>query len=133
MGNFLIALPACWAKEDGMTSIREQWNLEMALEVLKSKAIESKTWSEAAKWILLYGPPELQEIMRQASNIATNSFFPQLEPERYTESGDPCYDIEKVAEALGVTKQEALEKMAEMEYEQGIQHLFAGSETYKIQ
>ncbi len=116
-----------------MLLFKEQWNLEMALEVLKNKTVESKTWSEAAKWILLYGPPELQEIMRQASSIATNSYFPQLEPERYTELGEPCYDIEKVAEALGVTRKEALEKMAEMEYEQGVQHLFHGSETEKIQ
>ena len=115
-----------------MTSFREHWNLEMALEVLKNKSVESRTWSEAAKWILLYGPPELQEVMRQASNIATRSCFPELEPERYTDAGEPCYDIEKVAEVLGVTKQEALEKMAEMEYEQGIQHLFDGSETHKI-
>jgi len=116
-----------------MISFREQWNLEMALEVLKNKNIDSKTWADAAKWILLYGPPELRKIMQQASNIATNSTFPQLEPERYTESGEPCYDIEKIAEALGVSRQEALEKIAEMENEQSMQHLFDGSDTNKIQ
>lgn len=116
-----------------MISFKEQWNLEMALDVLKNKTIESRTWSEAAKWILLYGPPELQEIIRQASSIATSSCFPELEPERYSESGDPCYDIEKVAETLGVTKQEALKKMAEMEHEHGVKHLFDDSETFKIQ
>ena len=115
-----------------MTSFKEQWNLEMALEVLKNKKVESAIWSEAAKWIMLYGPPKLQEVMRQASNIATNSCFPRLEPERYTEFGDPCYNIEKIAEALGITKQEALQKMARMEYEQGIQHLFDASETENI-
>jgi hypothetical protein len=119
--------------EYGMTSFKEQWNLEMALEVLKNKNVESRIWSDAAKWVMLYGPPELQEVMRRASGIATKSSFPQLEPERYTESGDPCYDIEKVAEALGITKEKALEKMAEMEYEQGVQHLFDASETEDIQ
>ena len=116
-----------------MTSFREQWDIEMALEVLKNQSVESSTWSEAAKWIMLYGPPELQEVLRQASSIAINSCFPQLEPERYTDSGEPCYDINKIAEALGVTKQEALEKIAEMENEQGIQHLFDASETENIQ
>ena len=116
-----------------MTNFKEQWNLEMALDVLKSQNVESATWSEAAKWIMLYGPPKLQEVMRQASNIATKSCFPKLEPKRYTGFGDPCYDIEKIAEALGITKQEALEKMAEMEYEQGIQHLFDESDTENIQ
>ena len=116
-----------------MTSLREEWNLGMALEVLKNKNVESKIWSEAAKWIMLYGPPELQEVMKQASQIAIKSYFPQLEPKRYTESGEPCYDIEKIAEALGITRQEAMEKMAEMEKEQGIQHLFDASETGNIQ
>ncbi len=82
---------------------------------------------------MLYGPPELQEVMQRASNIATKSCFPQLEPERYTESGVPCYDIEKIAKALGITRQEAVQKMAEIEYEQGIQHLFDTSETENIQ
>ena len=116
-----------------MVSFKEQWDLEMALEVLKNRSVESKVWSDAAKWIMLYGPPELQEVLRQASSIAINSYFPQLEPERYTDSGEPCYDINKIAEALGVTKQEALEKIAEMENEQGVQHLFDASETENIQ
>ena len=116
-----------------MISFKEQWNLEMALEVLKNKSVESETWSEAAKWIMLYGPSKLQEVLRQASNIATNSCFPELEPERYTESGEPCYNIEKIAKTLGMTKQEALEKMAEMENEQGIRHIFDASETDNIQ
>ena len=116
-----------------MTSFKEQWNLEMALEVLRNKNVESKIWSEAAKWVMLYGPPELREVMRQASGIATKSCFPQLDPERYTESGEPCYDIERIAEVLGITKQEALERMAEMEDELGVQHLFDESETGKIQ
>jgi hypothetical protein len=116
-----------------MLTFKEQWNLEMALEVLKSQSVESATWSEAAKWIMLYGPPKLQEVMRQASNIAIKSCFPKLQAERYTGAGDPCYDIEKIAEALGITRQEALEKMAEIEYEHGIQHLFDASETDNIQ
>ena len=116
-----------------MIAFKDQWNLEMALEVLKNKTVESKIWSDAAKWLMLYGPPELQKIMKKASSIATNSCFPQLAPERYTEAGTPCYNVEKVAEALGVTREDALEKMAEMEYEQGIQHLYDISETHNIQ
>jgi hypothetical protein len=115
-----------------MTSFKEQWDLEMALAVLKSQTVESGVWSEAAKWIMLYGPPELQEVMRQASDIAIKSCFSDLEPERYTEEGHPCYNIDKIAEALGITRQEALERMSEMENEQGIQHLFDSSETNNI-
>ena len=40
--------------------------------------------------------------------------------------------IEKIAEALGITREEAMEKMAEMEYEQNVQHMFDSSETHNI-
>ena len=116
-----------------MIAFKDQWNLEMALEVLKNKKVDSRTWSDAAKWLMLYGPPDLQKIMQKASSIATNSCFPKLAPERYTGAGDPCYNVEKVAEALGVTREDALKKMAEMEYDQGIQHLYDISETNDIQ
>ncbi len=115
-----------------MTSFKEQWNFEMAFEVLKSQTVDSEVWSEAAKWIMLYGPPELQKVMRQASDIAIKSCFPNLEPERYTEDGNPCYNIDKIAEALGITRQEALEGISEMEDEHGIQHLFDADETDNI-
>ena len=115
-----------------MVSFKDEWDLEMALDVLKNKSVDSKSWSDAAKWIMLYGPPELQQVMRLASDAATKSCFPELEPERYTEDGEPCYDIEKIAEALGMTREEALEKMAEMEDEHGIRHLFDASETGKV-
>ena len=116
-----------------MIAFKDQWNLEMALEVLKNKTVDSKIWSDAAKWLMIYAPPELQKIMKKASSIATYSYCPQLAPERYTAAGTPCYNVEKVAEALGVTREDALEKMAEMEYDQGIQHLYDISETYSIQ
>ena len=114
-----------------MTSLKEQWNLEMALTVLTSETVGSETWAEAAKWIMLYGPPELRDVMRQASSSATKSCFLELEPERYTEDGEPCYDIEKIAEALGGSKEEALKMMMELEDELGIQHIFGSSETIK--
>ena len=116
-----------------MILFKEQWNLEMALEVLKNENVESEVWSEAAKWIMLYGPPELQEVMQQAATIATKSCFPQLEPERFTGSGEPCYSIERVAVALEISKEEAMEKIAAMQDEQGVQHLFDKSETEDIQ
>jgi len=115
-----------------MVSFKDEWNLEMALDVLKHKSVDSKIWSEAAKWIMLYGPSELQEILRQASDAATKSCFSGLEPDRYTEDGEPCYDIEKIAHALGMTREEALEKMVEIQEEYGIRHLYDASETGNI-
>ena len=115
-----------------MISFKDQWNLEMALTVLTSETVGSDTWAEAAKWLMLYGPPELRDVMRQASSVATKSCFPELEPERYTEAGEPCYHIDKIAEALGVSREVALEMLLELEDELGIQHVIDSSETTKL-
>lgn len=115
-----------------MVSFKDEWNLEMALDVLKNKSVDSRLWSDAAKWIMLYGPPELQEVIRQASDTATKSCFPGLEPERYTGNGEPCYDIDKIADALGMSREEALEKLAEMQEEHGIKQLFDSSDMENI-
>jgi hypothetical protein len=120
-------------RDSRMVSFKEQWNLDMALDVLKSKSIDSKTWADAAKWILLYGPSALQHIMQEASGLAISSCYPQLEAERYTESGEPCYAIEKIAEILGMSKRETLQKMAELESEHDIRNLYESSETENIQ
>jgi hypothetical protein len=69
--------------------------------------------------------------MRQASSSATKSCFPELKPDRYTEDGEPCYDIGRIAEALGGSREEALEMMMELEDDLGIQHIFDSSETTK--
>ena len=115
-----------------MTSFKDEWDLEMALEVLKNNSVDSQTWSEAAKWLMLYGPPDLQEILTKASSIATESCFPELTPDGYTESGEPCYNIDKIAEALGMTRDEAVQKISELEQEHRLQHLFDETETKKI-
>jgi hypothetical protein len=72
-----------------MIPFKEQWNQEMALAVLRHETVASKIWFEAAKWVLLYGPSELPEILQQASQMATDSGFPELEPGGYTKSGKP--------------------------------------------
>lgn len=116
-----------------MGDFRDQWSIEMALEILQQKTVDSKTWTDAAKWLLLYGPPEIQDLIRQASATATNKYFPDLGAARFNEDGQPCYEVEAVASALGVSKEELLEHMAEMEREFGVKHLFEESDTHKIQ
>ena len=71
--------------------------------------------------------------MQEASGLAISSCYPQLEAERYTESGEPCYAIEKIAEILGMSKRETLQKMAELESEHDIRNLYESSETENIQ
>ena len=116
-----------------MTDFRNEWDLGMALEVLHSENVDGKIWAEAVKWLLLFGPPEIREMISQASSTATGKFFPELSPTGYTEQGEPLYDIKKLAESLGMSEEEALAKMADLEAELDIQSLYDAPDAHKIQ
>ena len=116
-----------------MTAFKDEWDLGMALQVLHSETVDSKVWSEAVKWLFLFGPPAIREMISHASSIATNEFFPELFPIGYTEQGEPLYDIKKLAESLGISEEEALETMAELEAEHAIKNLYDPSGAQKIQ
>ncbi len=113
--------------------LKEQWNLEMALAVLENQTVDSKLWAEAVEWLLLYGPPQIKELVTQASGMATQEHFPELKATSYTPDGQPCYDIQAIADALGLSREEVLKKIAEMEMKQNVIHLYEESETEKIQ
>ncbi|MHB1015111.1 MAG: hypothetical protein ACYC2W_07510 [Desulfurivibrionaceae bacterium] len=116
-----------------MTAFRNEWDLSMALQVLHSETVDSKIWAEAVKWLFLFGPPAIREKISQASSMATGEFFPELSPVGYTEQGDALYDIKKLAESLGMSEEEALAKMEELEAEHDIQSLYDAPGTHKIQ
>lgn len=113
-------------------SFEKEWDLEMAMAVLENKTVDSKTWAEAVEWLLLYGPPHIRELLGQASNTATGECFPELQPTGYTDDGQPLYDLQAIADSLGITKEEAEQKLAEKEIMQGVRHLFDESETHKV-
>jgi hypothetical protein len=71
-------------------------------------------------------------MISQASSMATGEFFPELSPLGYTDRGEPLYDIKKLAASLGMSEEEALAKMAELEAEHEIQSLYAAEEARKI-
>ncbi len=116
-----------------MHSFKDEWNFEMALEVLQSETVDSKIWSDAVKWLMLFGPPQVKELLNQASSMATTKFFPELAPIGYTNEGQPLYDIKALAQSLGMSEEEALDKMAELEKEHGFQNVFAEEESHKVQ
>jgi hypothetical protein len=116
-----------------MTDLRHQWNLEMALEVLKSETIDSKTWAEAVEWLLLFGPPEIKEVLTMASSHATKESFTELKPEGFTEEGQPCYSLSSLADALNIDADEAMQKLSELERESDSRFLFDPGETSKLQ
>lgn len=116
-----------------MDSLKEQWNFAMALAVLQNETVDSKLWSEAAEWMMVFGPPPLREVLRQASSLATQAHYPELTPRDYTPEGEPCYSIAEVARSLGISEEEALAKMAELEERHGTRHLFPPVAGHKLQ
>ena len=85
---------------------KELWDLESAMKVLEHDTVDSKLWAEAVEWLMLYGPPEIQELLIEASTTATNSSFPGLTPSHYTPSGQPVYDVKVLADSLGISEDE---------------------------
>jgi hypothetical protein len=95
---------------------KELWDLETAMKVLTHDSVDSKLWAEAVEWLILYGPPEIRQLLIDASTTATNSSFPDLKPIHYTSDGQAFYDIGELAQSLGIDEDEArkiLEKKEE--------------------
>ena len=85
---------------------KDQWDLETALKILQHKTVDSQLWAEAAEWLLLYGPPEISNMLLNASGQATRHCFPQLHELGQTSDGTPLYDLEEIAQSIGLTKEE---------------------------
>ncbi len=88
---------------------KDLWDLESAMQVLEHKTVDSKLWAEAVEWLLHYGPPEIRQMLLDASEIATGTTFPDLKPTHYTSEGQPCYDIGALAKTLGITENQTRE------------------------
>ncbi len=116
-----------------MTDFKEQWTLEAALEILRHPTVDSRTWADAVEWLLLYGPPEIQQLLQEASGHATRESFPDLRPTGFTPDGQPCYDIGDIARSLNISEEEAARMVAEKEMRHGMRQLFDRDETHKIQ
>ncbi len=114
-------------------NFKRQWDVEMAMTVLENKTVDSKLWAEAVEWLLLYGPPRIKEILSQASSMATQEHFPELKPTGYSPDGQPCYDVRKLAEFLGLTPEDIMKKLGEMEIKQESIHLYSENEINKLQ
>ncbi len=103
---------------------RDHWDLDTAMTVLQNKTVDSKLWAEAVEWLLLYGPPEIVDMLLKASSHATNNTFPELQVRNYTHDGQPCYDVKEIARSLGITEQEAVEIIARKEQFHSKPHFF---------
>ncbi|MFT5698184.1 MAG: hypothetical protein ACI8ZB_001038 [Desulforhopalus sp.] len=94
---------------------KELWDLKSAMMVLENDTVDSKLWAEAVEWLILYGPPEIQSLLLEASATATNTSFPSLAPTHYTTGGQPIYDIKELAQTLGIPEEEVKKILEEKE------------------
>lgn len=116
-----------------MSTFAHHWSLEVALEILQHPTVDSRLWAEAVEWLLIYGPPEIREVLQQASGHATQSSFPGLKIQGYAPDGSPCYDIGELAQSLGISEEEARAQLQEMESRHGMRHGFDEDETSGLQ
>ena len=103
------------------------------MAVLENKDVDSDTWAEAVEWLLLFGPPQVKELLTQASETAAQSCFPELTPTSYSPDGQPLYDLSQLAKALGLSEEETRQRLQEKEEKQGIRHLYSAEDAMKIQ
>jgi hypothetical protein len=116
-----------------MTQFSQQWTLQSAVAILEHPTVDSAIWAEAVEWLLIYGPPQTQELLRQASEHATGHSFPELQPHRFAPDGSPCYDIDELARSLGISAEEARQQLAEKEEKHGIRHGYSEEDTTGLQ
>jgi len=104
----------------------------MALEVLASESVEAGLWSEAVRWLLLYGPPPLRDLLDEAANKAFAQGFPGVLPQGYDQSGQPYYDLHQLAAAQGVPVAEVAEHLTRLQETVGLELLVDGDRVYKV-
>ena len=103
------------------------------MEILAHPTVDSKIWAEAVEWLLLHGPPEIPEMLQQASGYAAGREFPGLKAQGFTSEGDPVYSVADLAAALGISEEEAAEIIAEKQHKHGVRQFFEEQETRKVQ
>lgn len=116
-----------------MTTFQQEWDEAMAMAVLENPTVDSKIWSEAVEWLLLFGPSHIKELLTQASETAAQSCFPELTATSFSPDGQPLYDISQLAKALGISEEETKQRLQEKEQQQGIRHLYTTADALKIQ
>lgn len=116
-----------------MTEFKREWTVESAMQILQHPTVDSKIWADAVEWLLLYGPPGIKEKLTDASSYATSKEFPDLKPEGFTGEGELVYSVAEMAQALGISEEEAAEIIAEKQQKHGVQQLFDVQSTKKVQ
>lgn len=116
-----------------MSDFKQEWTLQSALEIVQHPTVDSQIWAEAVEWLMLYGPPEIKQVLTQASGTATKEKFPELKADRFAPDGTPCYTVAELAQALGISEEEAQAQILEVEAKSGIRQGFVDDDTKPLQ
>ncbi|MFV0438979.1 MAG: hypothetical protein ACK5PS_16490 [Desulfopila sp.] len=108
-------------------SLKDEWTLESALQILQHPTVDSKLWAEAAEWLLRFGPPSIQKILLEASQAATRAQFPDLEPAAFTADNMPMYALDELARALGISEDEVSDLLEEKNLGAGMAEVSSGA------
>ncbi|OQX16454.1 MAG: hypothetical protein BWK76_11550 [Desulfobulbaceae bacterium A2] len=116
-----------------MATHKDNFTLDAALTVLRHPTVDAQLWTEAVEWLLLYGPPQVRELLLNASQDATSTQFPQLTPAGITSEGEPCYRLDELARTLEQDEDDIRALLQRKTEQQGQIHLFDDDETGTIQ
>lgn len=104
-----------------------------ALQILAHPTVDSQLWAEAVEWLLLYGPPEIRALLKEASGYAAGLEFPDLKVAGMTGAGEPVYSIAALARALAISEEEAASRLARQEQRHGINQRYGEDDILKTQ
>ncbi|MGB3212711.1 MAG: hypothetical protein WBB19_18560 [Desulforhopalus sp.] len=108
---------------------KDFWDLESAMKVLAHDTVDSKLWAEAVEWLMVYGPPEIQQLLTNASATAINTSFPHLRQILQAEDGQAFYDIGELAQSLNIDEEEARRILKKKAEEHQLLHFLDENET----
>ncbi len=113
--------------------LKDEWDEESAMKVLKHPTVDAKLWSEAVEWLMLYGPEEVRQILLNSAGTATNECFPDLKAKGYAADGQPCYSVDDLAKNLNISEDEARIMIQEKEKAHKLHHFIDEEDTMKVQ
>ena len=113
--------------------LKDEWDVESALTVLRHKTVDGKIWAEAVEWLILYGPDDVRGLLLDSSGTATYECFPDLQAKGYAPDGQPCYSVEDLAKSLHISEDEARTMLQEKEKIHKLHHFIDDEDTMKVQ
>jgi hypothetical protein len=114
-------------------ALKDEWDIDSAMQVLQHQTVDAKLWSEAVEWLILFGPEEIRELLLNSSGVATHECFPDLKAKGYAADGQPCYKVEDLAKNLDIKEGEAREMIQEKEKRHDLHHFIDEEDTMKVQ